>query len=63
MGDKSNAKSTMIAAGVPCIPGTEGLLDSVEDGIAIAKDIGYPVILKATAGGGGRGGDAHPPAG
>ncbi len=55
MGDKSNAKSTMIAAGVPCIPGTEGLLDSVEDGIAIAKDIGYPVILKATAGGGGRG--------
>jgi len=56
MGDKANAKATMIAAGVPCIPGSEGLLDSVEQGIQLANDeIGYPVIMKATAGGGGRG--------
>lgn len=55
MGDKANAKATMIAAGVPCIPGSEGLLESVEEGIEIAKKIKYPVILKATAGGGGRG--------
>jgi len=55
MGDKANAKATMIAAGVPCIPGSEGLLESVEQGIKLAKDVGYPVILKATAGGGGRG--------
>ena len=55
MGDKSNAKATMIAAGVPCIPGSDGLLESVEEGIKLAKKIKYPVILKATAGGGGRG--------
>ncbi|MEM7108427.1 MAG: acetyl-CoA carboxylase biotin carboxylase subunit [Bacteroidota bacterium] len=55
MGDKATAKATMIAAGVPCIPGSEGLLASVEEGIKIAKKIKYPVILKATAGGGGRG--------
>ncbi len=55
MGDKSNAKATMIAAGVPVIPGSEGLLDSVDEGKVIAQKIGYPIILKATAGGGGKG--------
>ena len=55
MGDKSTAKATMKAAGVPVIPGSEGLLESVEEGKELAKGIGYPVIVKATAGGGGRG--------
>jgi acetyl-CoA carboxylase biotin carboxylase subunit len=55
MGDKASAKETMKKAGVPTIPGSEGLLSSFKEGIAIAKKIGYPVILKATAGGGGRG--------
>jgi len=55
MGDKANAKATMRAAGVPTIPGSEGLLESVKEGVGIAKKIGYPVILKATAGGGGKG--------
>ena len=55
MGDKANAKATMKAAGVPTIPGSEGLLESVEEGKKLAKKIKYPVILKATAGGGGRG--------
>ncbi len=55
MGDKSNAKDTMKKAGVPTIPGSEGLLTSVEEGLKIAAEIKYPVILKATAGGGGRG--------
>ncbi len=55
MGDKATAKATMKDAGVPTIPGSEGLLGSVEEGLKIAKKIKYPVILKATAGGGGRG--------
>lgn len=55
MGDKATAKDTMKKAGVPTIPGSDGLLDSVDQGLKIAKKIGYPVILKATAGGGGRG--------
>ena len=55
MGDKSNAKATMIAAGVPCVPGSVGLLESAEQGMELAKDIKYPVIIKATAGGGGKG--------
>ncbi|WP_044203686.1 acetyl-CoA carboxylase biotin carboxylase subunit [Flammeovirga sp. OC4] len=55
MGDKATAKATMKEAGVPTIPGSEGLLDSVEQGLEIAAKIKYPVILKATAGGGGRG--------
>lgn len=55
MGDKATAKATMIAAGVPCIPGSEGLLDSLEDAKKEAKKIKYPVIMKATAGGGGKG--------
>ncbi|HLS70632.1 MAG TPA: acetyl-CoA carboxylase biotin carboxylase subunit [Chitinophagaceae bacterium] len=55
MGDKMTAKETMIAAGVPVIPGSEDLLNSVEEAKEIAKEMGYPVILKATAGGGGKG--------
>ncbi len=55
MGDKATAKETMKKAGVPVIPGSEGLLDSVEQGITLAEEMGYPVIVKATAGGGGRG--------
>lgn len=55
MGDKSNAKATMIKNGVPCVPGSDGLLENVEQAIALAKDIKYPVIIKATAGGGGKG--------
>jgi len=55
MGDKSSARATMKAAGIPIIPGSEGLLDSFEDAKKIAKKIGYPLMLKATAGGGGKG--------
>lgn len=55
MGDKATAKETMKNAGVPTIPGSEGLLSSVEEGIKIANQVKYPVIIKATAGGGGRG--------
>ena len=55
MGDKSNAKETMKKAGVPTIPGSEGLLESIDQAKTIANEIGYPVIMKATAGGGGRG--------
>ncbi len=55
MGDKSNAKDSMKKAGVPTIPGSDGLLDSADEGKRIAAIIGYPVIIKATAGGGGRG--------
>ena len=55
MGDKSNAKDTMKKAGVPIVPGSDGLLTDIKEGIKIANEIGYPVILKATAGGGGRG--------
>lgn len=55
MGDKATAKDTMKKAGVPTIPGSEGLLESIEEGMTIAKKIKYPVMLKATAGGGGRG--------
>lgn len=55
MGDKSVAKQTMKEADVPVIPGSEGLVESVEDAIAIGRRIGYPLIIKATAGGGGKG--------
>jgi len=55
MGDKITAKDTMIKAGVPVVPGGKGLLESVEEAVTLAKEIGYPVILKATAGGGGKG--------
>jgi len=55
MGDKANAKATMKAAGVPCVPGSEGIIEDFEDCIKIAKETGYPVMLKASAGGGGKG--------
>ncbi len=55
MGDKITAKETMIKAGVPVVPGSEGLLKDLNKGLKIAEEIGYPIILKATAGGGGRG--------
>jgi acetyl-CoA carboxylase biotin carboxylase subunit len=55
MGDKASAKATMKAAGVPCVPGSEGILESFEEAQKIAKKFGYPVMLKATAGGGGKG--------
>ncbi len=55
MGDKSNAKDTMKKAGVPTIPGSDGLLKDLDDAKKNAIEIGYPVIIKATAGGGGRG--------
>src|SRR6218665_2582 len=55
MGDKATAKATMIAAGVPCIPGSDGLLADLDDARKNAKQIVYPVIMKATAGGGGKG--------
>jgi len=55
MGDKATAKATMKAAGVPTIPGSEGLLESIEQGLKVAEEVGYPIILKATAGGGGKG--------
>ncbi|PUZ30475.1 acetyl-CoA carboxylase, biotin carboxylase subunit [Chitinophaga costaii] len=55
MGDKMTAKETMISAGVPVIPGSEGLLSSVEEAKNLANGMGYPVIIKATAGGGGKG--------
>jgi acetyl-CoA carboxylase biotin carboxylase subunit len=55
MGDKSSAKDTMKKAGVPTIPGSEGLLESINHGKKLAAEIRYPVIIKATAGGGGKG--------
>ncbi|WP_079511600.1 acetyl-CoA carboxylase biotin carboxylase subunit [Maribacter arcticus] len=55
MGDKATAKQTMKEAGVPCVPGSEGLLKDVADAKKIAKKMGYPVMIKATAGGGGKG--------
>jgi acetyl-CoA carboxylase, biotin carboxylase subunit len=55
MGDKITAKDTMVKAGVPVVPGGGGLLESVAEAKVLAKEVGYPVILKATAGGGGKG--------
>ena len=55
MGDKSTARETMKRIGVPTVPGSDGLVDDEQQAIAIAKDIGYPLMVKATAGGGGRG--------
>ena len=55
MADKAKAKGVMIKAGVPTVPGVEGILDGPEDAKKKAKEVGYPVILKASAGGGGRG--------
>ncbi len=55
MGDKSRAKKAMIKAGVPVVPGSQGILEDEERAVKVARDIGFPVILKASAGGGGRG--------
>ncbi len=55
MGDKASAKKTMIAAGVPCVPGSEGLLKDGKHALKMAKEVGLPVMMKATAGGGGKG--------
>ncbi len=55
MGDKIRAKETMRAAGVPVVPGSDGIVESAEDGMRLAAEIGYPVMVKASAGGGGRG--------
>ncbi|MBX2927308.1 MAG: acetyl-CoA carboxylase biotin carboxylase subunit [Saprospiraceae bacterium] len=55
MGDKITAKETMVKAGVPVIPGSEGLVKDLKHGLKSAKEVGYPVIIKATAGGGGKG--------
>ena len=55
MGDKATAKETMKEAGVPCVPGSEGILDTYEHALKTAEAIGYPVMMKATAGGGGKG--------
>ena len=55
MGDKANAKSTMIAAGVPCVPGSEGVIEDFEQCEKLAEEAGYAVMLKASAGGGGKG--------
>jgi len=55
MGDKASARETMKKAGVPCVPGSDGLVESDKEAFKLAEEIGYPVIIKATAGGGGRG--------
>ena len=55
MGDKASAKATMQQAGVPTIPGSQGLIESLENAESVAFEIGYPIMLKATAGGGGKG--------
>jgi len=55
MGDKANAKATMLKAKVPCVPGSKGLLKNLSDCLKTAEKIGYPIMLKATAGGGGKG--------
>ena len=55
MGDKATAKATMIEAGVPCVPGSEGIIESFSHCKKLAKEVGYPVMLKASAGGGGKG--------
>lgn len=55
MGDKANAKATMKAAGVPCVPGSDGVITTFEECEKVAKETGYPVMLKASAGGGGKG--------
>lgn len=55
MGDKASARATMQAAGVPCIPGSDGILEDYDECLQVAKDMSFPVMLKATAGGGGKG--------
>jgi len=55
MGDKSVARETMMAAGVPCVPGSDGAVESVEEALRFAEEVGFPVLIKASAGGGGKG--------
>ena len=55
MGDKAVAKATMIKNKVPVVPGSDGVVDTYEEAVKVCKDIGFPVIIKASAGGGGRG--------
>ena len=55
MGDKSVARQTMMEAGVPCVPGSDGVVETVEEARAFAEQVGYPVLIKASAGGGGKG--------
>jgi len=55
MGDKSVARETMMAAGVPCVPGSDGAVESVEEALKFAREVGFPVLIKASAGGGGKG--------
>ncbi len=55
MGEKSNAKQTMRAAGVPCVPGSDGEVETVEEAARFANEVGYPILIKASAGGGGKG--------
>lgn len=63
MGDKSSARETMKGCGVPTVPGSDGCLDTVEEAAAFAEQVGYPVLIKATAGGGGKGmREVHDPA-
>ena len=63
MGDKSTARETMRACGVPTVPGSDGIVDTVEEAQAFAERVGYPVLIKATAGGGGKGmREVHDPA-
>lgn len=63
MGDKSTARDTMKACGVPTVPGSDGIIDTVEEAAAFADRVGYPVLIKATAGGGGKGmREVHDPA-
>jgi acetyl-CoA carboxylase biotin carboxylase subunit len=63
MGDKSSARETMKSCGVPTVPGSDGCLDTVEEAAAFAEQVGYPVLIKATAGGGGKGmREVHDPA-
>ncbi|MBN1192301.1 MAG: acetyl-CoA carboxylase biotin carboxylase subunit [Coriobacteriia bacterium] len=55
MGDKSVARSTMMAAGVPCVPGSEGAVETYGEALSFAREVGFPVLIKAAAGGGGKG--------
>jgi len=55
MGDKARARSTMMEAGVPCVPGSDGAVDTVEEALVFANEVGFPVVIKASAGGGGKG--------
>lgn len=63
MGDKATARETMMSCGVPCVPGSEGVVDRIEDAAEFARKVGYPVLIKASAGGGGKGmREVHDPA-